>query len=161
MGDVGARDPDLVPAGAWRRFGAYFFDSLLTTLLVAATFYAWFGFDVTLASYLRGPDDLDARLRFIAERSAIRNVSLLLYLAYATLAEASPMGGTLGKWLLSMRVVTADGAPIDLRRAILRNGGKLISLLTLIGLVVALRSPLRQTWHDRWAQTVVVFRRVG
>ena len=34
---------------------------------------------------------------------------MFLYLAYATVAEASPLEGTIGKWLLSIRVVDLDG----------------------------------------------------
>lgn len=140
-----------------QRVGAYVFDTLLITLAVAAVFYLFLGFDQTLATYMeRGADDGDVRLRFIIERSAIRTVSLVLYLAYATVAEASPLRGTVGKWLLSLQVVTLHDQPLDLRTSVVRNAGKLASLITIIGVLVALRSPIRQTWHDRWAGTRVV-----
>lgn len=147
----------LQPASLLQRIGAYVFDTLLITIAVGAVFYLFLGFDQTLAAYLRdGADDGEARLRFILERSAIRTVSLVIYLAYATVAEASPLRGTLGKWLLSLQVVTLEGRPIDLRTSMVRNAGKLASILTVIGALVALRSPLRQTWHDRWSSTRVV-----
>jgi uncharacterized RDD family membrane protein YckC len=158
----GQMDTDGVPivaqtASLSRRFGAYFFDSLLITLAVAVVFYTLLGADDTLSQFLReAPEDPDQRLRFLAERSLIRNIALIIYLAYATLAEASPLGGTLGKWLLSIRVVDLDGRPIDVRRALIRNAGKLISLLSVIGPLFALRSPIRQTWHDRWSGTRVI-----
>lgn len=140
-----------------RRFGAYFFDSLIITLGVAIVFYTLLGFDDTLAQFLReAPTDPDQRLRFLAERSAIRNIALLVYLAYCTVAEASPLGGTLGKWLLSIQVVDLEGRRIDLRRSLVRNAGKLISLLSIIGPLFAWRSPIRQTWHDRWSGTRVI-----
>jgi uncharacterized RDD family membrane protein YckC len=145
------------PAGLPRRFGAYFFDSVIITLVVAVVFYTILGFDDALAQFLRSaPEDTEARIRFLAERSLIRNIAMVLYLAYATLAEASPLEGTIGKWLLSIRVVDADGRRIDLRRSVVRNGGKLISLLSIIGPLFALRSPTRQTWHDKWAGTRVI-----
>ncbi len=145
------------PAGLWRRFGAYFFDSVLITLAVAMVFYAGLGVDDALSQFLQTtPDDPELRLRFLAERSLIRNIAMFLYLGYATLAEASPLEGTLGKWLLSIRVVDLEGRRIDLRRSVLRNGGKLISLLSIIGPLFALRSPIRQTWHDKWAGTRVI-----
>lgn len=155
-------DTLVVPAAAQtaslsRRFGAYFFDSLIITLAVAVIFYSASGFDDSLAQFLRqAPEDPEQRLTFLAERTAIRNIALLVYLVYCTVAEASPLGGTLGKWLLSIRVVDLDGQPIDSRRAILRNGGKLISLLSIIGPLFAVRSPIRQTWHDRWSGTRVI-----
>jgi len=145
------------PAGLPRRFGAYFFDSVILTLAVAAVFYGLLGVDNGLAEFLRSaPDDPDARLRFIAERSLIRNIAMILYLGYATVTEASPLEGTIGKWLLSIRVVDLHGQRIDLRRSLLRNGGKLISLLSIVGPLFALRSPIRQTWHDKWAGTRVI-----
>ena len=145
------------PAGLPRRFGAYFFDSVIITLAVAVVFYTVLGFHDALAQFLRAvPDDPDAQIRFLAERSLIRNIAMFIYLAYATVAEASPLEGTIGKWLLSIRVVDLDGRRIDLRRSFLRNGGKLISLLSIIGPLFALRSPIRQTWHDKWAGTRVI-----
>lgn len=154
----GTVKPDaLQPASLWRRFGAYFFDSLLITLAVAVAFYWTIGVDDSLTRFLGpSPDDPDLRLRFMAERSAIRTIALSIYLTYATLAEASPLGGTLGKWLLSIRVVDLDGRPIDTTRSLLRNAGKLISLLSIVGPLFALRSPIRQTWHDTWAGTRVI-----
>ena len=139
-----------------QRVGAYVFDTLLITLAVGTVFYLFLGFDQTLAAYMADGDDGDVRLRFIMERSAIRTVSMVLYLAYATVAEASSLRGTVGKWLLSLQVVTLDDQPLDLRTSIVRNAGKLASLITIIGVLVALRSPIRQTWHDRWAGTRVV-----
>lgn len=145
------------PAGLLRRFGAYFFDSVLITLAVAVVFYAGIGVDDALSRFLQtAPDDPELRLRFLAERSLIRNIAMFLYLGYATVAEASPLEGTIGKWLLSVRVVDMEGRRIDLRRSVVRNGGKLISLLSIIGPLFALRSPIRQTWHDKWAGTRVV-----
>lgn len=140
-----------------QRIGAYVFDTLLITIAVGAVFYLFLGFDQTLAAYMRdGAEDGDVRLRFLVERSAIRTVSLVLYLAYATIAEASPLRGTLGKWLLSLQVVTLEGQPLDLRTSVVRNAGKLASIITIIGALVAIRSPLRQAWHDRWSSTRVV-----
>jgi uncharacterized RDD family membrane protein YckC len=145
------------PAGLLRRFGAYFFDSVIITLAVAAVFYTLLGFDNALAQFLRSaPDDAQARLRFLVERSLIRNIAMVVYLAYATVTEASPLEGTVGKWLLSIRVVDMNGRRIDWRRSFVRNGGKLISLLSIIGPLFALRSPIRQTWHDKWAGTRVI-----
>lgn len=153
-----APSPTAVPASLWRRFGAYFFDTLLITLAVAGMYYSVAGADQAFAQFFRpAPEDADLRVQFVAERSLIRNIALFIYLAYSTAAEASPLGGTLGKWLLSIRVVDLAGQPIDVRRSILRNGGKLVSVLSIVGPLFALRSPLRQTWHDKWAGTRVIY----
>ncbi|WP_291985987.1 RDD family protein [Luteitalea sp.] len=149
--------PAVTPASLSARFGAYFFDSLLITLVVAGVYYSVVGADQAFAQFFRpAPEDEALRLRFYAERSIIRNVAMALYLGYATVAEASPLGGTLGKWLLSIKVVDMAGQRLDLRRSMLRNAGKLISLLSVVGPLFALRSPIRQTWHDRWSSTRVI-----
>jgi uncharacterized RDD family membrane protein YckC len=149
---------DTWPASLWRRVCAYLFDIILIVLGVGGVFYVFFGFDDTLREYLaRSPGDFEPRLRFIAERTLIRNLSLLIYLVYAAVMESSRLQGTLGKWLLSINVVTVQGESLDVRRAAWRNLSKPLSFFTIIGLLAAFRSPLRQTWHDRLAGTVVVY----
>ena len=60
VGRMGTFDVPAVatPAGLPRRFGAYFFDSVIITLAVAVVFYTVLGFDNALAQFLRAaPDD--------------------------------------------------------------------------------------------------------
>ena len=45
------------PAGLPRRFGAYFFDSVIITLAVAAMYYSLLGFENGLAEFLRSAPD--------------------------------------------------------------------------------------------------------
>jgi len=66
-------------------------------------------------------------------------------------------GQTLGATLLSFKVVTADGRPVSLGRAILRYIGFIASALALsIGFIWIAFDKKRQGWHDKVAGTVVI-----
>lgn len=66
-------------------------------------------------------------------------------------------GGTVGKKLLGLRVVTADGSPPGAARAALRAGAWLLSTpLANFGFWLALFHPRTRTLHDLIAGTYVV-----
>ncbi len=67
-------------------------------------------------------------------------------------------GATLGKLALKIKVVEIEyfGLP-TLQQAIMRSIMRIVSeMLFYIGFVVALFSPIRLTWQDRLASTLVV-----
>jgi len=66
-------------------------------------------------------------------------------------------GATLGKRLLGLRVVSEDGSPVDIKRAMIRTAAFYVDGLFfgLIGWISMRRSPARQRYGDRWARTVV------
>lgn len=71
------------------------------------------------------------------------------------------LGGTLGKRAVGISVVGTDGdSPPRAGRATLRLlvlAAVIVALpLFVVSLIVALRSPLKQMWHDRAASTIVV-----
>lgn len=66
-------------------------------------------------------------------------------------------GQTLGQIVANVRVVRADGGPVDLRVAILRFLGYLVCVLTLgIGFLMIAFDERKQGLHDRIAETYVV-----
>jgi uncharacterized RDD family membrane protein YckC len=78
-------------------------------------------------------------------------------LAYFTLMAWIGNGKTPGKWLLGIRAVRLDGAPLRLWDAFSRAGGYAASLSMLgLGFLEARWDPNRQTVHDRVAGTVVI-----
>ena len=143
-------------AGVWRRSGAYLFDIVIIVGAVFATGYAWFGLDDVWREYHDAPREFDAALRYYGARSIVRNVSLVLYVVYSGVMDASRLQGTLGKWLLGIGVVDCEGGRLTYQQSVLRNSTKVVSFVLVIGLLVALRTPARQTWHDRVAGTLVV-----
>jgi uncharacterized RDD family membrane protein YckC len=78
---------------------------------------------------------------------------------YNTLAEISPMQGSLGKKLCKLIVVDADGRRLGFLQALGRNLGKFVSELVLwVGYLVVLWDTHKQAWHDQWAKTYVIIR---
>jgi uncharacterized RDD family membrane protein YckC len=142
-------------AGFKRRLTAYCIDFLPILFVVAWVFYTFFGFDEVLARYR--VDDPDARASFIATRTTIRNVAVLVYLVYAAAAESSAARGTLGKQLMGIAVVGPGGGRVSWPVAIQRNLLKPLSgAVCGLGYLAILWSPERRAWHDRIADTWVV-----
>jgi uncharacterized RDD family membrane protein YckC len=85
-----------------------------------------------------------------------------LGLGYFIAMEAA-RGATLGKMALGLRVVMANGAPVDVRASTLRNVLRIVDGLFcyLVGAILIVQSPRRQRLGDRVAGTVVVRRVAG
>lgn len=85
-------------------------------------------------------------------------LNLLLGLAYYAYLEGSPSGQTVGKRAMSIRVIDfAGGGPIGPGRALIRYIGRIVSAIPcLLGYFWMLWDPEKQTWHDKFATTVVV-----
>src|SRR5262245_18792621 len=146
--------------GFWRRFAAYWIDTLPIVAVVAVVFYFFLGFDAKLERYLsRGPRDLDARRQFLGGRNDIRDLSLFLYLAYCAVMEASQLRGTVGKWIMGVAVVTEDGSRLTYTQSMKRNSAKIVSFLVLgLGCLSVAWSRSKQGWHDKLVGTYVVRR---
>lgn len=86
-------------------------------------------------------------------------VLFLVYWAYPILFEALWNGQTLGKRALSLRVVSADGAPVGWLAAVTRNLLRTVDMLPFgyaVGLVSSLSDPYGRRLGDLVAGTVVV-----
>lgn len=144
-------------AGFRRRAAAHLIDIVPISVLVGLVFYLFLGFDATLEARFAHPDDTEARMRFLLARQHIRDAAIVFCLAYGTLMEASPWQGTLGKRVMGLRVVNADGQRMTPGQAIKRNLGKLLSHLPFgLGLLWAARSKDARTWHDMMSKCVVI-----
>jgi uncharacterized RDD family membrane protein YckC len=77
---------------------------------------------------------------------------------YYVLLEGGPLGQTLGKRALGIRVVRkANGAPLGFGLAVGRFFARFVEFLTFgFGLLWAAWDPLHQTFHDKIAGTLVV-----
>ncbi len=83
-------------------------------------------------------------------------LALLGSIAYHTICEGLH-GSTLGKRLLSMAVVQADGSPCELDSAAIRSFAYLVDSLFfgLVGYFAMQKTPQEQRHGDEWANTVV------
>ncbi len=131
----------MVIASPWRRLVASLVDGLilvpLTLLLMALAGVDWMN-----TTFLQ-----DLLFNWLP--------SWAYYVAFTALYGATP-----GKMLLGIRVVKADGRPVDWLTAFMREVvGKTLSTLALgVGYLWAFFHPKRQTWHDLIADTLVVHR---
>jgi uncharacterized RDD family membrane protein YckC len=146
-----------VRANFGRRLAGYLIDVVPITLLIAAVFYLFLGFDETPQRYLRrAADDFDARIEFISQRNQIRDLSFVVYILYCAILEGSVLQGTIGKRLVGIRVTDDQGQSLTVVRSFARNLAKFVSVLPVgLGFLWAL-GKRKQAWHDLIAGTLVV-----
>jgi uncharacterized RDD family membrane protein YckC len=84
--------------------------------------------------------------------------SLIGGIAYYVLLEGGPKGQTVGKMAVGIRVFDlAQGGPIGYGRAFIRYVGRIASTIPiLLGYFWMLWDKEKQTWHDKFAGSVVV-----
>ena len=125
-------------AGFWRRVGAFFVDSLIFSLL----------FGLVL-----GPAFVNAPL-FTLEGVSRSGLTMLI-----TVGFWINFLGTPGKLLLGCQVVDADTFKImSTRQSFIRFVAYLASMLPLmLGFLWVLKDPRKQGFHDKIANTVVVY----
>lgn len=77
---------------------------------------------------------------------------------YYIYLEGSPSGQTIGKRVMGIRVIRmADGGPLGYGSAAIRYLGRIVSAIAcLLGYFWMLWDPEKQTWHDKFAGSVVV-----
>ena len=127
----------------------------LTTRLLA------FSLDVLLVLALVGVADF---LTFSSDEEAIllkpeRLLHLLLGWLYFAGTETCSCQGTLGKYLMHLRVTTVSGGRINFKAASIRYFAKPLTLIVmLLRFLTDTAYTPRSTFHDRLAKTKVVLR---
>jgi uncharacterized RDD family membrane protein YckC len=86
------------------------------------------------------------------------SIQFLLGLGYYIYFHGSPSGQTIGKKVMNIRVIGfEDGGPIGYGRAALRYVGSILSAIPCgLGYLWMLWDSEKQTWHDKFASSVVV-----
>ncbi|MBA3788306.1 MAG: RDD family protein [Actinobacteria bacterium] len=120
-------------AGFWRRFVASLLDGIV----------------IGIANVI---------LLGLIDDNAATGIATLIGLGYYTYFEGSASGQTLGKKALGIRVLSLkDGGPIGYGRAFIRYIGRIVSAIPLLlGYFWMLWDKEKQTWHDKFAGSVVV-----
>lgn len=91
----------------------------------------------------------------IRESILLNSVGLFLDACYH-IGFVWQYGGTPGKLLFGLEIVTAEGTPLSLGRSIMRYIGLILSAATLgIGFLIVLADPERRALHDHLARTRV------
>lgn len=134
-------------AGFWWRFVAALIDGVIGTV-IGMVVGAVIGFQMGSG---------DATIDAIKAVSSV--VGMVVNWLYFAISESSPMSGTLGKYLLGIRVVDENGDRIGFGRATGRYFGKILSALILcVGFLMAGWTRRKQALHDMIAGCLVVRR---
>lgn len=84
------------------------------------------------------------------------HLSIVMVLFYYIVSESTTQA-TLGKHVMKLKICMADGQEINVGTAILRNLGKIVSVLILmIGFMMIFWDKKRQGLHDKIANTLVI-----
>ena len=159
------RTGELLPAGWVVRLLAFFFDSALAAVLLPL----FFGLSKKLSLNV---------VNYFASEAIAEGITEDLVLVCVTALAAAFMiaaaawwltscfflgmleaftGGTLGKHLVGLQVLTAKGRRPGIARAVFRQSAKSVSYLFLgLGIALAFLTRRRQTLHDKLSRCVVV-----
>jgi len=130
---TGGSGPSGPRAGFWRRFAASFLDGIILGVV-------YFIISVVISE------------------NAAAGLNLVLSAGYYTYFEGGTSGQTFGKKALGIRVIDlSGGGPIGYGRGFIRWIGRIVSALPLLlGYFWMLWDKEKQTWHDKFAGSVVV-----
>ena len=119
----------------WQRFAAFFFDVLVVGI----------GYSIVIAA-------------FGLEEPTVSYGRIVLLAAYFGIGNG--LGGTPFKRLSKLEVVDIDtNEPIGIGRGFLRYIGSMVSgMLLFLGYLWMIWDGDKQTWHDKFAKSVVVKR---
>lgn len=138
----GSGAPKVLRAGFWARAGAYILDYVILCVGIFVLFFI-FG----IIGVMNGEN---------AERSGT-GWGILIFWLYFAFLESGPRQATIGKRLLSIKVVTLDGDAPSFWRATGRHFAKILSgLFFCIGFLMCLFTAKKQCLHDIMAGCLVV-----
>jgi uncharacterized RDD family membrane protein YckC len=142
-------------AGFWIRFLAVFIDGLIVALPVILVAFALNSASISAALANQGSSQTSA-----AASAPINGLSLVLGFAYFSYFWG--VGSTPGMRIFGLHVVDANNpqaGPIGFGRGALRYVGYVVSTFCCyIGLIWAAFDGRKQGWHDKIANTFVVYR---
>ena len=135
----GGGGPSGPRAGFWQRFAAFLIDYVVQLVVI-----------VVLVGGLGAISEGLAVLGYI--------IAIGLIIAYFVMGEGGETGQTLGKKALNIRVYDLkQGGPIGYGRGFIRWIGRIPSgILLYLGYFWSIWDGEKQTWHDKFAGSVVV-----
>ncbi len=130
---TGGDGPSGPRAGFWRRFAAAFVDGIILGVVYGI-------------------------VAVITNENTAGGLNLLVSAGYYTYFEGGATGQTLGKKALGIRVIDlGGGGAIGYGRGFIRWIGRIVSAIPFfLGYFWMLWDKEKQTWHDKFANTVVV-----
>ena len=138
---------EVVYAGFWKRYAAYFLDSCVVGII---------NLPVSVVFNLIGASSGNESLALAMSMVAMLG-GFVIGIGYYAGFHASRGGATLGKMAVGIKVVRSDGERITFMRGVGRYFGFILSSLTLmIGFIMAAFTQRKQALHDMLCDTLVV-----
>jgi uncharacterized RDD family membrane protein YckC len=139
-------------AGFWRRGAAFWVDNaayqLITTIPCVGVSYLATTCAMAFPRYAELATLLDILLQ--------TGLSLLGYFVYFAWFDVWRKGITPGRQITGIVLLSEDGDHVSLRQSIIRQLGKIVSMLVLgLGYKWQPFTAKKQAWHDSWSQTIV------
>lgn len=145
---------EVVYAGFWKRFAAYFIDSLIAGFaggIIGALLGVLF-----LPALMSGGTDASSAT-MIGFQLLTNLVGAAIGVLYFAGFHSSSMMATPGKLAIGIKVVRSNGEPISFLRGAARYFGLILSSLTLgIGFIMAGFTDRKRALHDMACDTLVV-----
>ena len=150
---------DLPIASMQKRVSSFVLDDIIVAVLLFIIFYDQIIALVAAVPTVLTPEAIET---FQYQMKVFNSENLLLILSfkviYHTFLIWQNNGMTLGKYMMKIKTVDVDNAQnLSFVKALLRAVLRIVSELVLyVGFLVAFFLPLRQTFHDKLARSVVV-----
>lgn len=126
---------------------AFFIDEIIVSFLVILIYFDYFSGMQTLDT---NPEDIANIVAAITTPYVILKVLYHFFFIYCYSA-------TLGKMAMKIKVVSSENLKPNFGSSALRASMRIISeSVFYIGFIWAFFDPIRQSWHDKVAKTVVV-----
>ena len=130
----------------------------ITILFLTRLLMDFFGLDQLAQAIFEPTEGTNVSFFITITRWAIAFIGSGFLLAIYSISMWLLVDKTLGQALLGLRVLRTDGRPLTLGPAVRRVLGYYVSFLALfIGFLWVLVDDRRQGWHDKIADTVVVY----
>lgn len=138
---------DVVYAGFWKRYAAYFIDYILLTVVTLPL-----SMIINVMGVSSGNEGVQVALTLV-----VMLLSMVISIGYYAGFHASRGGATLGKMAVGIKVVRGNGERISFLRAFCRYLATIISsLILMIGFIMAAFTERKQALHDMMCDTLVV-----
>jgi len=138
---------DVVYAGFWKRYAAYFIDYILLTVVTLPL-----SMIINVMGVSSGSEGMQVALTLV-----VMLLSMVISIGYYAGFHASRGGATLGKMAVGIKVVRGTGERISFLRAFCRYLATIVSsLILMIGFIMAAFTERKQALHDMMCDTLVV-----
>jgi len=138
---------DVVYAGFWKRYAAYFIDYILLTVVTLPL-----SMIINVMGVSSGSEGMQVALTLV-----VMLLSMVISIGYYAGFHASRGGATLGKMAVGIKVVRGHGERISFLRAFCRYLATIVSsLILMIGFIMAAFTERKQALHDMMCDTLVV-----